>query len=298
MLHARCGARVHPQRRVAKRIGTRAAGASVGPPAPRGASRRARFEILVARHRAPCSRPFPAALRAGTRRAARDAQRARRRALWPRLPRRHRAFGSMETAIGAIRAGGRSSSTRSARCRRACRPKLVRALQERTIRPVGGDTEFRFDARIVAGLDDLPERIRAPRSAGLVLDSNEAAELAPMHEVERRYILRVLQAVAGDKTLAAKVLGVDRAHALSQARRDESRGQARRRRRRRCAEDRRARRRTACRHDDVPMTRKRRRRRESAPRSTRWLGDDPRARRKIARTRADWYARNAAVTDV
>ncbi len=29
-------------------------------------------------------------------------------------------------------------------------PKLLRALQERTVRPVGGDTELPFDARIVA----------------------------------------------------------------------------------------------------------------------------------------------------
>ena len=31
-----------------------------------------------------------------------------------------------------------------------------------------------------------------------------------MEEVERRYVLRVLQAVAGNKTLAAQVLGFDR----------------------------------------------------------------------------------------
>ena len=31
-----------------------------------------------------------------------------------------------------------------------------------------------------------------------------------MHEVERRYILRVLDAVSGNKKLAAQILGFDR----------------------------------------------------------------------------------------
>ena len=32
----------------------------------------------------------------------------------------------------------------------------------------------------------------------------------PLEEVERRYILRVLEAVGGNKTLAAQILGSDR----------------------------------------------------------------------------------------
>jgi two-component system response regulator HydG len=35
-------------------------------------------------------------------------------------------------------------------------------------------------------------------------------ELIPMEEVERRYILRVLKQVHGNKTLAAEALGLDR----------------------------------------------------------------------------------------
>jgi two-component system response regulator AtoC len=186
--------------------------------------------------------------------------------------------------------------------------KLLRALQERTVRPVGGETEIPFDARIVAatnrdleteveekrfredlfyrinvvriqvpplrarasdilllaqhflqhiqsngvqrvvglksaaadkllsypwpgnvrelqncieravalaqfdhvGLDDLPERIREFKTARITIESNDPAELLPMEEVERRYILRVLEAVGGNKTLAAQVLGFDR----------------------------------------------------------------------------------------
>jgi two-component system response regulator HydG len=186
--------------------------------------------------------------------------------------------------------------------------KLLRALQERTVRPVGGDTELPFDTRIIAatnrdletevvekrfredlfyrinvvrihvpplrargsdilllaqhflqriqangpqrvvglksaaadkllsypwpgnvrelqncieravalaqfdhiGTDDLPERIREFKTSRITIESNDPSELLPMEEVERRYILRVLEAVGGNKTLAAQVLGFDR----------------------------------------------------------------------------------------
>ncbi len=60
------------------------------------------------------------------------------------------------------------------------------------------------------GVDDLPERVRALKSTSVVVDSNDPADLLAMAEVERRYVLRVLDAVAGNKTMAAKVLGFDR----------------------------------------------------------------------------------------
>jgi DNA-binding NtrC family response regulator len=185
--------------------------------------------------------------------------------------------------------------------------KLLRALQERTVRPVGGDQELPFDARIVAatnrdletevaerrfredlfyrinvvrvhvpplrargndilllaqhflrryqngaprvvgikngaadkllsypwpgnvrelqncveravalaqfdhvGVDDLPDRVREFKGSHIAIESRDPAELLPMEEVEHRYILRVLEAVGGNKTLAAQVLGFDR----------------------------------------------------------------------------------------
>jgi two-component system response regulator AtoC len=187
-------------------------------------------------------------------------------------------------------------------------PKLLRALQERRVRPVGGSEEVEFDARIVAAtnrdldlaveegrfredlyyrlnvinielpplrargndvlllsqhfvehfaartgkrvlglspaaaqkllsyswpgnvrelqncieravaltsfeqltVDDLPERIRSYSAPQVMHEVPDMSELVTLEEVERRYIHRVLEAVGGSRTLAARILGVDR----------------------------------------------------------------------------------------
>jgi two-component system response regulator HydG len=58
--------------------------------------------------------------------------------------------------------------------------------------------------------DDLPDRIRKFEPSQFVLPSHDPSELVPMAEVERRYVERVLMAVGGNKTMAARVLGYDR----------------------------------------------------------------------------------------
>jgi two-component system response regulator AtoC len=187
-------------------------------------------------------------------------------------------------------------------------PKLLRALQEKTVRPVGGDTEIPYEARIITAsnrdleleveerrfredlfyrinvvridvpplrvrggdvlfltqhfikqfssksgkkvlgpsaavaeklmtygwpgnvrelqncveravaftrfeeltVDDLPEKIRDYKSTDLSIPGVEVSEMMTMDEVERRYILRVLKQLDGNKTLAADLLGLDR----------------------------------------------------------------------------------------
>ncbi|HEY1549372.1 MAG TPA: helix-turn-helix domain-containing protein, partial [Kofleriaceae bacterium] len=59
-------------------------------------------------------------------------------------------------------------------------------------------------------VDDLPERVRNYRASHVLIASDDPTELQPMAAVERRYIERVLESVAGNKTLAAKILGFDR----------------------------------------------------------------------------------------
>jgi DNA-binding NtrC family response regulator len=59
-------------------------------------------------------------------------------------------------------------------------------------------------------VEDLPEKIRAYRQSHLLIGSDNPTELVSMEEVERRYIRHVLEAVGGNKTLAARLLGFDR----------------------------------------------------------------------------------------
>jgi two-component system response regulator HydG len=59
-------------------------------------------------------------------------------------------------------------------------------------------------------VDDLPERIRSYHGEHWIVTGAGPDELVPMEEIERRYILRVLDAVGGSKTRAARILGLDR----------------------------------------------------------------------------------------
>ncbi len=65
----------------------------------------------------------------------------------------------------------------------------------------------RFDQ---IGVDDLPLKIREHVTSALVVPIDDPREMPSMAEVEYRYIRKVLHAVGGNKTLAAKVLAFDR----------------------------------------------------------------------------------------
>ncbi len=59
-------------------------------------------------------------------------------------------------------------------------------------------------------LEDLPPKIREHRPSEVVTVSDDPNDLPPLSTVEERYIRKVLAAVGGNKTLAAKVLKLDR----------------------------------------------------------------------------------------
>jgi two-component system response regulator AtoC len=83
-------------------------------------------------------------------------------------------------------------------------PGNVRELQNSIER---GVALTRFEELTV---EDLPEKIRNYRPSHVLVAGEDPAELLPLYQVERRYVLRVLEAVGGNKTLAARILGMDR----------------------------------------------------------------------------------------
>jgi DNA-binding NtrC family response regulator len=59
-------------------------------------------------------------------------------------------------------------------------------------------------------LEDLPPKVRDYRSGHVLVAGDDPSELIPLEEVERRYILRVVEACQGNKSRAARVLGIGR----------------------------------------------------------------------------------------
>jgi DNA-binding NtrC family response regulator len=59
-------------------------------------------------------------------------------------------------------------------------------------------------------IEDFPEKIRAHSTQPILVGGDDPTELVPMEEVERRYILHVLDVTEGNKTAAATILGFDR----------------------------------------------------------------------------------------
>ena len=60
------------------------------------------------------------------------------------------------------------------------------------------------------GLADLPDSVRAENSPTSALSVHDPDHLSTMEEVERRYILHVLDVADGNKSAAAELLGLDR----------------------------------------------------------------------------------------
>ncbi len=83
-------------------------------------------------------------------------------------------------------------------------PGNVRELQNAVERAVALATYAEIT------VDDLPEKIRNYKQSHVIVTSDDPTELVSMDVVEQRYIRRVMEAVNGNKTMAAKVLGFDR----------------------------------------------------------------------------------------
>ena len=83
-------------------------------------------------------------------------------------------------------------------------PGNVRELQNAMERAVA---LTQFEEIVV---EDLPKSVRDYKRAPLLPSGDDASELLPMHVIEKRYILRVLEATGGNKTAAAQILGFDR----------------------------------------------------------------------------------------
>jgi two-component system response regulator HydG len=75
-------------------------------------------------------------------------------------------------------------------------------------------------------VEDLPDKVRSYQRSHVVVAAEDPSDLLPMDEVERRYIVRVLEAVRGNKTLAARVLGFDRKTLYRKLERYEAMGKA------------------------------------------------------------------------
>jgi DNA-binding NtrC family response regulator len=59
-------------------------------------------------------------------------------------------------------------------------------------------------------VDDLPEKVRAHEPSRMIVGGDDASDLVTLAEMERRYVRKVLGAVGGNKSQAARVLGIDR----------------------------------------------------------------------------------------
>jgi two-component system response regulator HydG len=57
---------------------------------------------------------------------------------------------------------------------------------------------------------DLPAKVVEHRSTRLVLNTESPAQLLTLAEVQQRYVMQVVAATGGNKTQAARILGIDR----------------------------------------------------------------------------------------
>jgi two-component system response regulator HydG len=60
------------------------------------------------------------------------------------------------------------------------------------------------------GVDDLPDKVKNHAPTRVLVTADAPSDFVTLEEVEKRYILRVLEAHRGNKTAAARTLGIER----------------------------------------------------------------------------------------
>ncbi len=83
-------------------------------------------------------------------------------------------------------------------------PGNVRELQNCVERAVALASFDRIE------VEDLPDKVRAFKSGHVVLGTDDPAELVSLEQLENLYVRRVLEAVAGNKSAAARILKIER----------------------------------------------------------------------------------------
>lgn len=113
------------------------------------------------------------------------------------------AFGSIDTAVSAMRAGASDFLTKPLDA------ELVTSALERAIAHASLQRDVAARGRSITP-EDLPEKVRDHQQRQSPGAGAEPSELVALDEIERRHILRVLEAMHGNKSRAAQVLGLDR----------------------------------------------------------------------------------------
>ena len=122
---------------------------------------------------------------------------ARERAVRPRARRVHRRAGDARRQVRVRRAAARSCSTRSARCRRRCRPSCCTCCRIGEFTQLGSNRPVEVDVRVIAAtnrdLDDDDPRGHVPRGSVLPAaghrDPRAAAARAPRRDPGARRVL-------------------------------------------------------------------------------------------------------------
>ena len=135
-------------------------------------------------------------------------RRPHRGATAARAPERHPDAGAaLHRAHRRAQRQGRHAASRAAAAQKLMDydwPGNVRELENSMERAVA------LTQYSAIGVDDLPTKVRDHQGTRIIIESTNPAELMTLEELESRYVRTVLAACTGNKTKAAKILGIGR----------------------------------------------------------------------------------------